>query len=202
MVEYISIFVLDAVGYIKLIYLKGCLVVDDKLTLQKREHVFCGKIINLYKDTLTDDNGNIVMRERTVYPEVAAVVPVCDNGNILLVSQFRYGPFKLLWEIPAGIAEENETTQDCVGRELEEETGYRAKSIESIGSFYPSPGISTEHVYLYKACGLEPGTKSLDEGEDIREVVEFSVADIKRMIDSGEIVDGKTLIALYKIFDS
>lgn len=175
---------------------------DDKLILQKREHVFCGRIINLYQDTLTDQNGNIVMREKTVYPEVAAVVPVCDNGNIVLISQFRYGPFKLLWEIPAGIAEANENTKDCVARELEEETGYRAKTIKSIGSFYPSPGISTEHVFLYKASGLQPGVKNLDDAEDIREVREFSAEEVKNMIDSGEIVDGKTLIALYKIFDS
>lgn len=172
---------------------------DDRLTLEERKNVFNGKIITVYSDTLKDDDDNIVMREKIVYPKVAAVVPVTDDGCIVLISQYRYGASELLWEIPAGIAEEGESTKECVTRELAEETGYLADTVEKIGSFYPSPGASSENVFLYKALCRRQGEQSLDINEDIREVRRFTEAQVREMIAEGKITDGKTLIGLYKI---
>lgn len=175
-------------------------VVDDKLTLEERKNVFNGKIITVYSDTLTDDTGSIVLREKVVYPKVAAVVPITQEGYIILINQYRYGVGELLWEIPAGISEEGESTKESVIRELAEETGYEADTVEKIGSFYPSPGASTENVFLYRAFCHKAGEQKLDKNEDIREVRRFTKEQVKELIKDGKITDGKTLIGLYKIF--
>lgn len=127
-----------------------------------------------------------------------------ETERIILINQFRYcsyekGPGWIL-EIPAGVVEEGEEPEETMKREIIEETGYRAKELTYINSFYVSPGGTSERIFLYY-CEVENKDKVADGGgmesehEDIQ-VLEFSYAETRSMVDSGKIVDAKTLIAL------
>lgn len=160
------------------------------------ELIYDGKIITVYKDKVECENGNIASREVVRHHGGVGVLAIVD-GKILLVKQYRYPNATDTLEIPAGKLELNEDTSICALRELEEETGYSAKSISLVSKFLPTPGYSDEWLYVYQAN--EPykvdNPLACDEDEVI-ELVTMDVDTAYQKVVSGEIFDSKTMIAI------
>jgi ADP-ribose pyrophosphatase len=136
----------------------------------------------------------LARREYLTHPGAVGVLAFAAPNKIVLVKQYRYPVGEFTYEIPAGKLAKGENPLDCVGRELEEETGYRAKSIRKITSFWPTAAFSDEVIHLYEAKHLIRTEVNPDEDEFL-EIIEVSPAQMARMIRSGRIRDSKTLIA-------
>lgn len=166
--------------------------------VNKSEILFRGKVFNLRVDEISyNESGNSGIREIAVHPGGAVVIPVKDDGKIILVKQFRYPIQDWLIEFPAGKLDANEDPLICATRELEEETGYKAREITKLGEILTAPGYCTEILHIYKATGLNPGIHNREEGELGMEILEHSIDEIKNMILNGEITDAKTIAGMY-----
>lgn len=159
------------------------------------ENIYDGKILHLRVDTVRLPDGYESKREIVAHKGAVCVVPVQEDGTILMVRQFRLAAGQTLLEIPAGTLEPGEDPDACAARELEEETGYRAATLRLLFQIYPTPGYSTERIYAYLATGLAPGKAHLDAGENV-ELAAVPRAEAERMALSGEIQDAKTLCSL------
>jgi ADP-ribose pyrophosphatase len=164
----------------------------------KSEKRYTGKIFNLIVDEVEYTSGNRGVREIAEHPGGAVVVPLLNDGTVLLVHQFRYPLKKELLELPAGKLDLGEDPRLCAARELEEETGYRAGSIRKLTAIYTTPGFCNEQLHIYLATDLSksPRGQQLEEGEADLTVKQFSLDEVVRMIDRGEIVDGKTICGI------
>ncbi len=134
------------------------------------------------------------------HPGAALAVPIKDNGNVILLRQYRFAVSRRILEFPAGTLEENEDPLSSMQRELGEETGYKAFKWESLGIMLPCPGYSDEEIHMFLAQDLKKlKTKPLgDEDEDI-EVLEMKPEEIEACISSGnEALDGKTITAWHR----
>ncbi|MDR1511389.1 MAG: NUDIX hydrolase [Endomicrobium sp.] len=161
----------------------------------KKNIVYYGVGVDFFCDEVKLPNNTIVKREYINHPGAAATLPFVDKDNIILVKQYRYPLNQVTYEIPAGKINKGETPFECVSRELEEETGYRAKKLEKLISFYPTTAFSNEIIYTFVAFGLEVGRQNADEDEFVSsEIVNFKKA--IKMVKTGKIVDSKTIIAL------
>lgn len=149
--------------------------------------------------------GETVTRGTIRHPGISVIVPVLDDGRILLMRQFRYAIGEAIWELPAGTLSGREEdgrlvpTEDpetCARRELVEETGYVARTLSRLGACYAMPGSSDEVIHLFIARELTVGRQSLDIGEVIDELRPFTMEEIGEMIESGIIRDAKTLVGL------
>lgn len=166
--------------------------------LIKSNLLFKGKVFDLKVDEITyNKSGNNAVREVAVHPGGAVVIPVKDNGKIILVKQFRYPLQSWLIEFPAGKLDENEDPLICATRELEEETGFKASRFEKLGKILTAPGYSTEILHIYKASELIAGKHNREEGEFGMEVMELSADEINSLITSGEITDAKTIAGMF-----
>lgn len=161
----------------------------------RSESKYKGKVINVRVDTVTAPNGEAI-REIVEHRGAVAMIPVTAQGKIVLVRQFRKAAEKVLLEIPAGKLEKNEDHFKAAKRELKEETGYTAEDISFMFSYYPCIGYSEEVIYMYLCKDLIPGETSFDEDEAI-DIEEYSLDELQKMIESGEIKDGKTIVAIY-----
>ena len=169
----------------------------EEQTLATRK-IFEGRRINLRVDTVVLPSGRETTREIAHYPNSVGIVPLDENGNVILVRQYRHAVVRTLLEIPAGGMEEGESPQQSALRELEEETGYTAADIKEIGGIYAAPGYSTEYLHLFLATQLRPGPSRNDEDENI-EVVSVPLDDIPDLIRSGELCDGKSVVGLLNL---
>ena len=162
----------------------------------KRKKIYSGRIIKLYKDIIHIKNKNLI-REVIDHPGSVVIIPLLNkkNNEIILIKQFRYAINKNIFELPAGTLKKNETPYACAKRELEEETGYKAKKIKKITEFYPSPGIMTEKMHLFVAYDLSQTTQKPDIDEKIK-VVKLKLKDALKMIFKGKIKDAKTIAGL------
>ena len=129
------------------------------------------------------------------HPGACAIVPIFENGDLLLLRQFRVAPEEELIEIPAGTREEGETPLETARREVIEETGYRARKLTRLGTFYMAPGFCNEVMHLFAARGLSPARTNLDAEEVIRPL-RVSRREAMRMVRTGRIRDAKTLVGL------
>jgi len=163
----------------------------------KSEIIFRGKVFNTKVDQIEYDSGNKAVREVAEHPGGAVVVPVTDDGKIVMVTQHRYPLNKVLLELPAGKLNKDEDPFICAVRELEEETGYKSKNVTELASIYTTPGYSTEKLWIYLAKDLKPGDHNREEGEFGMQVFELSMQEIENKIYNGEIVDGKTICGIY-----
>ena len=164
----------------------------------KKNYVYNGKILNLRRDDVLLPNGESAIREVIEHSGGSSILCVKD-GKVLLVKQFRYPYKEVIWEIPAGKKNPDETPEETAIRELEEEGGVRAKSVEKLFEIYPSPAYTEEIIYIFKAIDFVETEIHLDSDEFLTgEWVEISRA--KEMLFSGEIKDAKTIIALSTLF--
>ncbi len=169
----------------------------------KHKSIFRGRAVNLAVDTLRFPGGKLIEREIIYHPGSAVMIPILNRDSLILIRQFRYSIGKFIWEFPAGTMEPGEKPLSCAKRELEEEIGYRARLFRKLATFYPTPGVSTEVMHLYLATGLTK-TKSSLEDDELLSVKVWRIRDIDRMIRSGKIRDGKTILGflqLRKIYD-
>jgi len=142
-----------------------------------------------------EDTGKRIKREVCAHPGAVVVLPFLDENNILLIRTKRYAVGQLMIELPAGTLEKGEPPINCAGRELLEETGYLAKRIKPIASFFTSPGILSEKMHAFAAYDLQQSQQALEEGEEIEvHNVPFDVA--IQMIKTGEISDAKSIVTL------
>jgi ADP-ribose pyrophosphatase len=132
-------------------------------------------------------------------PQAAAVVPVLDDGRLLLIRQYRHCVGRVLLELPAGRVDRAEDPATAAVRELEEETGYRATSWRLIGRSFPLAGLSDHEAFFYEARGLTPGTRRPDEFEDI-EPAPTSPEDALQLMAAGELIDGFCQLGLLHWF--
>ncbi|MFA4884637.1 MAG: NUDIX hydrolase [Desulfotomaculaceae bacterium] len=157
--------------------------------------VYEGRIINLRVDTVALRDGNTCTREVVEYAGAVAIVPVNEKDELLLVRQFRYAVGKTLLELPAGKIEPGEDYTTSAGRELQEETGYEAKIIDPLISFFTTPGFTNERINVFTATGLTLKKQNLDDDEFIDvELVSFERA--LDMIATGEICDAKSVAGI------
>ena len=159
------------------------------------EQKFEGRILRLRVDTVLLQNGERSTREVVDHANAVVIVPVDSDDNVLLVRQYRYPVEETLLEAPAGIIEDSEEPDNAAQRELQEETGYAAKSMRLLGGFWSSPGFCTEYMYAYLARDLVASQLSPDDDEFI-ELVRRPISRIPQLIRLGEIQDAKTIAAL------
>lgn len=159
------------------------------------ELIYDGKVIHVRKDKVLCPNGKESYREIVDHHGGVGVLAFLD-GKIALVKQYRYAYQEELYEMPAGKLEKDEDPLEGGRRELEEEVGYKTDNMVYLGRMYPSCGYTNEIIYLYKAENLRKTHTHLDEDEFV-EVYWFSLEEIKKMVKSGQIVDAKTICALY-----
>ena len=167
----------------------------EEKTIATRK-IFNGKVIDLQVDDVLLPNGNVSKREIVKHPGAVAVMALTEEEKIVLVRQFRKALEKTILEIPAGKLEKDEEPLDSAHRELEEETGYQARKLEKVVSFYTSPGFADEEIHLHWATGLEKGAFNPDEDEFV-ELVELSLDECFKRIETGDICDAKTIFAIY-----
>jgi len=162
----------------------------------KSEKIYDGKILNLKVVTVEIPGKKYSKREIIEHPDGVGIIPITDEGQIVLVKQYRKAVGKVLIELPAGKMDVNEEPVETAKRELHEETGYTANEFKYLFEFYTSPGFCNEKIYLFLAKGLQEGEVSFD-GDEYCETVKFSIEELDKMIDRGEIMDSKTIIGIY-----
>ena len=162
-----------------------------------RETVFQGKIVTLHLDRVQMPNGTMAERELVAHPGGVGVVALTPDDKVIMVRQFRKPLEKVIWEIPAGKLDPGEEPETCGRRELEEETGYRAKSFVSLGYMYPSPGFTDEVTHIYLARELYRGESHPDPDEYL-DVVAVPFSEILEKVMQNEINDAKTVAGILK----
>ena len=170
---------------------------DDGL-IERRvsgEQVFHGRLLDVRRDVVALPDGKQATREYIVHPGAVMIVPMLDNGLLLMERQHRYPVGRVLLEFPAGKLEAGEAIQRCAQRELAEETGYRATEWARAGILHNAPAYATEIIEIWFARGLSAGPRQLDEGEFI-DLVQLDEAALDAAAGRGELTDAKTLIGL------
>ncbi|MBI5866343.1 MAG: NUDIX hydrolase [Planctomycetes bacterium] len=159
------------------------------------EQVYQGRKFVLERQVQPLADGRVHIYEVIRHPGAAVILPVADDGRIILISNYRVAAEAELLELPAGTIDPPESPLTCARRELAEETGYRAERFEPLVSFFASPGISTERMHVFLAAGLTRGETALETGERIRtQPMKYDAA--LAAIRDGRIMDGKTIAAL------
>lgn len=171
--------------------------VEEKLTEKKlfSTHQFDGRLLQVYTDDVELPDGSHATRDWIRHPGASAIVPVFEDGTILLVKQFRYPLQKLFIEVPAGKLDPGETPAETAEREFIEESGYMAGEIRKTGAFYPAIGYADEIIHTYVGWNLTEKSKNEDTDEFL---INFRIpfAEALEMIRKGVINDGKTICTL------
>lgn len=169
--------------------------------IQSRRVVHRGKKFHVETVQVPGPGGKLLRRDLIVHPGAVVILAITDDRRVVMIRNRRFSVGKILWELPAGTLEASEDPKLCAGRELIEETGYRAAAITPICAFFTSPGICTERMFAFAATGLEHVGQDLEDDEQI-EVELVPMERVMEMVRSGEIEDGKTIAALlyYKAF--
>ncbi len=167
--------------------------------LLRREKVYVGKIVNLIVDHVKYRSGNETVREIIEHPGGGVVLAVFENGDILLVKQYRYPIGADVIELPAGKLDNKEDPQHCAERELREETGYVAQQWTKLTTIMTTPGFCNERLHIYMAQGLSlsPKGQSLEEGEQTIKLLRVPLVEAVAMVERGEIVDGKSIAGIF-----
>lgn len=163
-------------------------------------NVYKGRLLDVYSDEIVLPNGHKSKREYIKHVGAACVVPVDDEGNVIIEKQFRYPFSKVLTEIPAGkLDSKAEPHLEAALRELKEETGYSAEKMIYLGEFYPTCAYSDEIIHMYLATGLKKGEQKLDDDEFVG-VEKMPLEELVAEIMKGNIPDGKTQTAILKAY--
>ena len=158
------------------------------------QKVFEGRVLRITVDTISE--GELTYQREVVHHFGSAVIiPVFDDGTVMLVKQYRHPAVRYLLEAPAGTLGDGERPEAGAARELEEELGLVASRLEKLSEFFVSPGFLEEKMHVYLATGLMEGKQFLD-ADEVLEIVRLPIAEALEMITSGEIQDAKTIIGL------
>jgi len=163
--------------------------------LVEKQVLYTGKKVRLEVHHLQDDDGKRAKREVCVHPGAVVILPLLDENTVLLIRNKRYAVDQILLELPAGTLEPKEPPINCAGRELLEETGYLAKRLKPLASFFTSPGILSEKMHAFVAYDLQKKVAALEEGEEI-ELQPVPLGGAIQMIKNGEICDAKSIAVL------
>ena len=163
--------------------------------VRDRGEAFAGRAIRVTIEEVLHPDGRSSLRETVRHPGAVAIFPVRDDGQVVLIENFRHSIGRTLLEVPAGTLESGESPEEGAARELIEETGYRAGRLRLVQSYYTTPGFTDERMWLYVALDLEPGPPDLQPGEHI--VVQTKTrAQVEELLARGEFDDAKTILAL------
>ncbi len=172
---------------------------SDKLVEQRisSKEIFDGRLLHVFFDETKLPDGSESTREWIKHPGASAVLPVFENGDVMLVKQFRYPVAQLFYEVPAGKIDPGETADSTAVRELKEEAGLTCKKFHYIGNFYPSIGYTDEIIHLYLAWDIEEFEQTVDEDEFLVKC-RMPFRQALEMVYTGEISDGKSAITLLR----
>lgn len=159
------------------------------------EQVWRGRFLEVRLDTIVQADGHTATREYIVHPGAVMVVPMLDDGRLVMERQFRYPLGRVLLEFPAGKLDADESVQTCAERELAEETGYRATQWARACHIHNACAYSDEAIEIWFARGLQRGEQRLDLGERL-DVCLMTEAELDTLASRGELTDVKTLIGL------
>ncbi len=168
---------------------------SKKARVLDSETIFQGRVFSLKRDRVAEPSGIITMREIVAHPGSVVVLPVLDDGRIVLIRQYRHAAGQYLWELVAGHKEANESAPTGVRRELKEETGYTAERIRKLLEIYPSPGLLAERMDIFLAEGLRKGKARPEDDEKIAQKI-VTLQQAQRWIQSGKIRDAKSIAGI------
>jgi ADP-ribose pyrophosphatase len=160
------------------------------------ELVYDGHFLKLHRDTIELPDGKRTAREYIKHPGAVAVLPLLDDGTVLLERQFRYPLHDVFIEFPAGKIDVDEDPLDSAKRELIEETGYTATDWQFVTTLHNAIGYSDEHLELYLARGLKKGEQQLDDGEFV-ELFTATIDELLQWVREGKVTDVKTIIGAF-----
>ena len=167
---------------------------------RERTTVYEGKMLRLYKDRVAvrpgDGRGERILElEQVEHPGAACAVAFLDDDRILLLRQFRYSASGEIWEVPAGKLDGGEAPEDCIRRELVEETGWRPRRLQHLATLIMTPGFSDERCAVFLATELEKGASDVADDEFL-EVHEVPFERALAMVEAGEVRDAKSVCGL------
>ncbi len=168
-----------------------------EIEVLERRGVFKGRVLDLSVERVRLPNGNVCELELIRHPGAAAVVPLDDGGNVLLVRQYRHAAGGYLLEVPAGKLDPGEPPETCALREVEEETGHRPSDLAPLGWIWTTPGFTDERIWLFLATGLAPTRQDL-EHDEVLTVERVPLARAVSWAETGEIQDAKSVCALLR----
>jgi ADP-ribose pyrophosphatase len=167
--------------------------------MAERQRVWTGERFHLDRVAVPRRSGGVKHKDMLFHPGAVALVPVLDDGRLVLIENRRFAVEETLWEIPAGTLEPGEDPEVCAARELVEETGYRAERLTPLATFFTAPGFCNERMHAFVATGLEAVGQKLEDTEEIT-VHLVSTERVREMLHDGTIHDGKTMAAIYRYF--
>ncbi len=172
---------------------------DKPVVPHQIRKVFDGRVFSVVVESITTRKGGKMDVEVVRHPGSVVLIPLTNDGEVVLVRQYRHAIGREAWELPAGTLKPNEEPTQAAARECHEEIGLVPSHLERLGAYFPTPGYCDEEMNFYKATGLReprPGEKAeQDEDEDIGKKA-FGVEQIRSMIRSGEIIDLKTVAGM------
>ncbi|MBX7111605.1 MAG: NUDIX hydrolase [Dehalococcoidia bacterium] len=160
------------------------------------ELVHTGHVFEVERASVRLPDGAVVERSLIKHPGAVALVAIDDQGRWLLVRQYRIGVGETLLEIPAGTRDDGEAPEVTAQRELREETGYAAESLERLGGTWMVPGYCDEYIHYFLASGLRPDPLDQDADEHLSEPIPMTYDEVLTAVENGEIQDAKTLAAV------
>lgn len=166
--------------------------------MKTSREVFSGTLLHVYSDEIILPDGKESIREYIRHVGAVAVIPVTEDGNVIMERQYRYPVGDVILEIPAGkLNSKEEDRLQAAKRELLEETGITAQDWKELGVYYPAPAYCDEKITLFLARGLQAGKQNLDEDEFL-EIVEIPLKELMELVLAGKIPDGKTQYAVLR----
>jgi ADP-ribose pyrophosphatase len=171
---------------------------DDSHLIERKtgsQELVKGRLLHAFRDTVVVPDGSSAVREYIVHPGAVMVIPMLDDGRVVLERQFRYPMGQVMIEFPAGKLDPGEDRLACARRELLEETGYTAREWAHAGALHPCISYSTEVIDIWFARGLTQCERRLDEGESL-EVISATPAELMAWCRDGQVTDSKTLTGM------
>jgi ADP-ribose diphosphatase len=168
---------------------------NRKAKILKSTMLYKGPVFGVRRDEVLEPNGIRARREVITHPGSVVVLPLLNDGRILMIRQYRHATRQYLWELVAGRIDAGETVKHAAARELREETGYRAKRFSVFLDVFPTPGFLEERMYILLAKGLTPGEAQPEADEKIISRA-YNINELRHMMRSGKLRDAKSIAGI------